>query len=142
MLTSKLTLMTFVWVMAFFVSIFFRTVGIVHPQPFYINHFLVWFLVFAPSLLLLIYFQLKRFFFLDSQIWMCFEVILKVTYHYFIFTSNNDVQDLLIFGHNIDTWLIYVLIFFGLTSLAFVFVWLIGFLGERQSGKSTKQPWE
>ncbi len=73
---------------------------------------------------------------------MCFEVILKVTYHYFIFTSNNDVQDLLIFGHNIDTWLIYVLIFFGLTSLAFVFVWLIGFLGERQSGKSTKQPWE
>ena len=62
--------------------------------------------------------------------------------HFFIFTTNNDVQDLLIFGHNIDTWLIYVLIFLGLTSLAFVSVWLIGFLAESQSGKSVKQPWE
>jgi len=61
---------------------------------------------------------------------------------YFVFTSNNDIQDLLIFGHNIDTWLIYVLIFFGLSSFAFVFVWLIGLLFERQSGKSIKQPWE
>ena len=61
---------------------------------------------------------------------------------YFIFTSNNDVKDLLIFGHNIDTWLIYVLIFFGLSSLAFVSVWLLGLLVERQSGKSIKQPWE
>ena len=66
----------------------------------------------------------------------------KLSYHYLIFTSNNDVQDLLIFGHNIDTWLIYVLIFFGLTSLAFVSVWCIGLLGETQSGKSIKQPWE
>ena len=61
---------------------------------------------------------------------------------YFIFTSNNDVKDLLIFGHNIDTWLIYVLIFFGLSSVAFVSVWFIGLLFERQSGKSIKQPWE
>ncbi|WP_269609173.1 hypothetical protein [Prochlorococcus marinus] len=66
----------------------------------------------------------------------------KLSYHYLIFTSNNDVQDLLIFGHNIDTWLIYVLIFFGLTSIGFVFVWFLGFLGERKSGKSIKQPWE
>tara|TARA_B100000902_G_scaffold291252_1_gene277556 strand:- start:110 stop:310 length:201 start_codon:yes stop_codon:yes gene_type:complete len=64
------------------------------------------------------------------------------SYLYFIFTSNNDVQDLLIFGRNIDSWLIYVLIFFGLTSLAFVSVWLIGFLTESQSEKSIKQPWE
>jgi len=63
-------------------------------------------------------------------------------YHYFIFTSNNDVQDLLIFGQNIDTWLIYVLIFFVLTSLAFVSLWLKGFLAESQSGNSIKQPWE
>ncbi len=63
-------------------------------------------------------------------------------YLYFMFTTNNDVQDLLIFGQNIDTWLIYVLVFFGLTSLSFVFVWLIGFLAESQSGKSIKQPWE
>ena len=61
---------------------------------------------------------------------------------YFIFTSNNDVKDLLIFGHNIDTWLIYVLIFFGLSSVAFVSVWFIGLLVEKQSGKSIKQPWE
>tara|TARA_B100000575_G_scaffold287991_1_gene287239 strand:- start:816 stop:1025 length:210 start_codon:yes stop_codon:yes gene_type:complete len=61
---------------------------------------------------------------------------------YFIFTSNDDVQDLLIFGKTIDTWLIYVLIFFGLTSLAFILVWLIGFLVDSRSGKATKQPWE
>ena len=67
----------------------------------------------------------------------------SVFYLYFIFTTNSDVKDLLIFGHNIDAWLIYVLIFFGLTSLAFVSVWLIGFLTENsQSGKSIKQPWE
>ena len=61
---------------------------------------------------------------------------------YFIFTSNHDVKDVLIFGHNIDTWLIYVLIFFGLSSFAFVSVWFIGLLVERQSGKSISQPWE
>ena len=61
---------------------------------------------------------------------------------FFIFTTNDDVQDLLIFGHDIDAWLVYVLIFFGLTSLAFVSVWLIGFFTESQSGKSIKQPWE
>ncbi len=66
----------------------------------------------------------------------------KFLHLYFIFTTNNDVQDLLIFGHDIDAWLIYVLIFFGLTSLAFILVWFIGFLAESQSGKSIKQPWE
>tara|TARA_Y100001968_G_C18998050_1_gene544526 strand:+ start:275 stop:454 length:180 start_codon:yes stop_codon:yes gene_type:complete len=59
-----------------------------------------------------------------------------------MFTSNQDVPDLLILGQNIETWLIYTLIFFGLTSFAFVSVWLIGFLVETQSGKSIKQPWE
>ena len=66
----------------------------------------------------------------------------KFSHLYFIFTSNNDVQDLLIFGHKIDDWLVYVLIFFGLTSLAFISVWFIGFLAESQSEKSIKQPWE
>tara|TARA_B100000579_G_C22252389_1_gene585510 strand:- start:60 stop:269 length:210 start_codon:yes stop_codon:yes gene_type:complete len=69
-------------------------------------------------------------------------VTFKFSHIYFIFTTNNDVQDLLIFGQNIDAWLIYVLIFFGFTSLAFVAVWLIGFFTESQSGKSIKQPWE
>ena len=67
---------------------------------------------------------------------------INFSYAYFIFTSNHDVQDLLIFGHSIETWLIYVFIFLGLSSFAFVFVWLIGLLVERQSGKSIKQPWE
>ena len=61
---------------------------------------------------------------------------------FFIFTTNNDLKDLLIFGHKIDDWLIYVLIFFGLTALAFLAVWLIGFLAERQAGKSINQPWD
>ena len=67
---------------------------------------------------------------------------MKLSDAYFIFTSNHDVQDLLVFGKNINTWLIYTLIFFGLTSFGFLWVWFIGFLGERQSGKSIKQPWE
>ena len=69
-------------------------------------------------------------------------VTLRLLHFYFIFTTNNDVQNLLIFGHNINEWLIYVLIFLGLTALAFVLVWLVGFLSESQSGKSIKQPWE
>tara|TARA_Y100001968_G_scaffold181961_1_gene166628 strand:- start:328 stop:486 length:159 start_codon:yes stop_codon:yes gene_type:complete len=52
------------------------------------------------------------------------------------------VQDLLILGQDIESWLIYVLIFFGLTSLAFIAVWLIGLLAEKQAGKSIKQPWD
>tara|TARA_B100000579_G_scaffold219770_1_gene179727 strand:+ start:428 stop:637 length:210 start_codon:yes stop_codon:yes gene_type:complete len=69
-------------------------------------------------------------------------VILNSLHFYFIFTSNHDLQDLLIFGHSIDNWLIYVLIFFGLTSFGFISVWFLGFLGERKSGQSIKQPWE
>tara|TARA_B100000214_G_scaffold148359_1_gene106090 strand:+ start:485 stop:694 length:210 start_codon:yes stop_codon:yes gene_type:complete len=69
-------------------------------------------------------------------------MILNQSQLYFIFTSNDDVQDLLIFGKTIDTWLIYVLIFFGLTSLAFILVWLMGFLVDSRAGKATKQPWE
>ena len=67
---------------------------------------------------------------------------INFSYAFFLFTSNNDVKDLLIFGQNIDTWLIYVLIFFGLSSVGFLSVWFIGLLVERQSGKSIKQPWE
>ena len=69
-------------------------------------------------------------------------MIINFIHAYFLFTSNHDVHDLLIFGQNIDTWLIYVLIFFGLSSFAFVSVWLLGLFVERQSGNSIKQPWE
>ena len=68
--------------------------------------------------------------------------MLKDLFFYFLFTSNNDIQNFLILGRDINTWLIYVAIFFGLTSISFTWVWLSGFLGERQSGKSIKQPWE
>jgi hypothetical protein len=60
--------MSLTWLIAFLVSISLRAAGIVHPHPFYINHFLVWFLVFAPSLFLLIYFLVKRYFSLNSSI--------------------------------------------------------------------------
>ena len=82
------------------------------------------------------------FSFLALYLYFNFQVPFKLSPLYFIFTNNSDVKDLLIFGHNIDTWLIYVLIFLGLSSLAFILVWLIGLLAERQSGKSIKQPWE
>ncbi len=65
MLTSKLSLMICTWVVAFLVSIFFRVVGIIHPQPFYMNHVLVWSLVFGPSISLVIYFWVRRSF-MDS----------------------------------------------------------------------------
>ena len=63
---------------------------------------------------------------------------LNTLFFYFIFSSNHDAQDFLLLGHDIDTWLIYVLVFFGATSLAFVSVWLLGFLSEKQSEKSMK----
>ena len=65
MLTSKLILVIFTWGMALLVSIALRAAGIVHPESFYINHLLVWVLVFGPSIFLLIYFLLKRFFSVD-----------------------------------------------------------------------------
>jgi len=55
--------MTFTWGMAFLVSILLRAIGILHPHYFQINHFLIWFLVFGPSLSFLIYFLAKKFFF-------------------------------------------------------------------------------
>ncbi len=40
------------------------------------------------------------------------------------FTSNADVDKFLFFGKGIEVWLVYTLIFFGLTSIAFVVTWL------------------
>ena len=61
---------------------------------------------------------------------------------YFIFTTNSDVKNSLIFGKDINTWLVYALIIFGLTFVGFAWVWLYGLLLERNSGESFKQPWE
>ena len=68
MLTSKLILVFFTWGMALLVSITLRIFGIVHPQPFHINHLLVWLLVFGPSIFLLIFFLFKRYLSADSLI--------------------------------------------------------------------------
>ena len=60
----------------------------------------------------------------------------------FDFISNADAQNSLIFGKDINTWLIYVLIFLGLTFFGFAWVWLSGLIFENKSGKSIKQPWD
>ena len=44
------------------------------------------------------------------------------------FTSNADLGKFLFFGKGIEVWLVYTLIFFGLTSLAFAVTWLSGFV--------------
>ena len=59
-----------------------------------------------------------------------------------VFVSNADAENFLILGRDINTWLIYVLIFFGLTFLGFAWVWLSGLIIEKKSGKSMKQPWD
>ncbi len=44
------------------------------------------------------------------------------------FTSNADAVDFSILGKGIDIWLIYTLIFFAFTSIAFVGTWLWGLI--------------
>lgn len=46
----------------------------------------------------------------------------------FAFTSNADAVNTLIFGRDMETWLIYTLIFLGITFLSFVGTWLTGIL--------------
>tara|TARA_Y100001968_G_scaffold195591_1_gene179442 strand:+ start:257 stop:439 length:183 start_codon:yes stop_codon:yes gene_type:complete len=60
--------MAFTWLMALLVSISLRVAGLVHPYPFHADHFLIWFLVFGPSLFLLIYFLIKGSFFSNLSI--------------------------------------------------------------------------
>ena len=58
------------------------------------------------------------------------------------FVSNGDAAGALIFGKDIESWLIYTLIFFGFTSLGFIWTWLFGLFRDRKSGKPIKKPWE
>ena len=60
----------------------------------------------------------------------------------FLFTTNSDLDDFLIFGKDIQTWLIYASVFFGVTLIAFLAVWSIDLLRTIKSGKSVKQPWD
>ncbi len=58
------------------------------------------------------------------------------------FKSNADLADGLFFGLKMGTWLLYTLIFLGLTSIAFVWTWWKDLLLKRKDGMKTKQPWE
>ena len=58
------------------------------------------------------------------------------------FSSNADAVNALILGKDIQTWLIFTLIFFGITSLSFVWVWLAGLLKDKESGKTLDKFWE
>ena len=49
------------------------------------------------------------------------------------FTSNADATNLLFLGKGIETWLNYTLLFFGLTSIAFAWVWLSGLIVIKKS---------
>tara|TARA_Y100001968_G_scaffold316190_1_gene343704 strand:- start:5211 stop:5396 length:186 start_codon:yes stop_codon:yes gene_type:complete len=58
------------------------------------------------------------------------------------FSSNADVPNVLILGRDIETWLLYTLLFLGVTSIAFLWVWISGFIHEQRSGKSIQNPWD
>ncbi len=58
------------------------------------------------------------------------------------FTTNADATNILIFGKDIETWLIYTLFFLGFTSIAFLWVWLSSAIRDLRSGKTVKPPWE
>tara|TARA_Y100001970_G_C13516230_1_gene500800 strand:- start:46 stop:246 length:201 start_codon:yes stop_codon:yes gene_type:complete len=48
----------------------------------------------------------------------------KLIIYIYAFSSNADISDGVVFGKKIEVWLIYTLIFFGLTSLGFVWTWV------------------
>ena len=55
------------------------------------------------------------------------------------FTANADVVNLVFLGKGIETWLNYTLIFFGLTSIAFVWVWISGLIFINPSDASLEE---
>tara|TARA_Y100001968_G_scaffold324970_1_gene365413 strand:- start:636 stop:830 length:195 start_codon:yes stop_codon:yes gene_type:complete len=58
------------------------------------------------------------------------------------FTNNADAVDTLILGRDMETWLIYTLIFLGITFLSFAGTWLTGILINKNSDSSIKHPLE
>ncbi len=58
------------------------------------------------------------------------------------FTSNGDAVNTMILGKDIETWLVYTLIFLGFTLISFLWVWFRALFRDVNSGKSIKQPWE
>ena len=60
----------------------------------------------------------------------------------FGFSTNADAVNILIFGKDIQTWLIYTLVFLGFTAIGFLSVWMRAFFRDLRSGKPVKQPWD
>ena len=63
-------------------------------------------------------------------------VLTVLSFCFFSFTSNADASNLLLFGRGIDVWLVYTLIFFGLTSIAFMGTWLSGLIVQETYDES------
>tara|TARA_Y100001968_G_C19062536_1_gene574455 strand:+ start:492 stop:683 length:192 start_codon:yes stop_codon:yes gene_type:complete len=61
---------------------------------------------------------------------------------YFAFKTNSDASHALIFGRDMQVWLVYTLIFLGLTLIAFLWVWGTALFRDINSGESVKQPWD
>ena len=56
---------------------------------------------------------------------------------YFVgFTTNADVSTQKVFGKDMNTWLVYTLIFLGVTMLSFGWVWLSGLIHDQKGGTS------
>tara|TARA_B100000700_G_C14983240_1_gene827458 strand:- start:1005 stop:1193 length:189 start_codon:yes stop_codon:yes gene_type:complete len=58
------------------------------------------------------------------------------------FVSNKDAVDLQIFGQDMSTWLIYTLIFLGLTAFGFLGTWIFGLLRDLKAQKPIQKPWD
>tara|TARA_B100000700_G_C14983240_1_gene827459 strand:- start:1298 stop:1513 length:216 start_codon:yes stop_codon:yes gene_type:complete len=60
-LTSKQSLIFLIWGLALAFSFLFRFWGGAHPDPFQIRPFLIWLLLFGPSLVLAVWIGLLSF---------------------------------------------------------------------------------
>ena len=61
---------------------------------------------------------------------------------FFAFRTTGDVEAGIVFGRDLGTWLLYALIFFGFSSLAFIWVWGVDFFRDGQDGKPLEKPWD
>ncbi len=79
-------------------------------------------------------FDCFNFFLLNFALTLSLKIPLIVNSLFLLaFTSNADLGKFLFFGQGIEVWLIYTLIFFGLTSLAFAGTWLSGLIVQNDS---------
>ena len=67
---------------------------------------------------------------------------LKFSIFLFGFSSNADISNGVVFGKDMNTWLICTLIFFALTTASFLWVWLSDLVAQIKSGEPLEKPWE